>query len=226
MARRHGARTGAARPTLIPGRPMNPLDPKVLLRAEMRERLRATTSGQWAVASVAVAARIRLLAAWRQARWVGAYVPMAREIDVLPLVAEALARGARVAIPGWDPALEAYGFREVRDLARDLVDGPHGARVPSGGCPAVDAGRLDFVLVPGIAFDATGGRLGRGKGFYDRLLAGCTGLTCGVGMDDQGVPLVPMEPHDVRLDLVVLPGGCHGPGSPAGQGRAGRGTSD
>lgn len=205
---------------------MNPGDPKALLRGQMRGFLRTTTAGQWAVASVAVAARIRLLDAWRQARWVGAYVPMAREINVLPLVEEALERGVRIAIPGWDPASGAYRFREVRDLARDLVDGPHGAREPSGGCPVVDAGRLDFVLVPGIAFDRTGGRLGRGKGFYDRLLSGCAGLTCGVGMDDQGVPLVPMEAHDVRLGLVVLPGACHGPGSPAGPGMAGHGTSD
>lgn len=205
---------------------MNLPDQKARLRTETLERLRGKTPGDWATASRQVAGRVRELEAWKSAAWIGAYVPMSREIDVMPLVEEALGRSLRVAIPGWDPESRTYLFVEVRDLARDLVPGPHGARMASRDCPVVDAGRLDFVLVPGIAFDAEGGRLGRGGGFYDRLLGPCGGVACGVGMDEQRVPLVPLEAHDVRMGLVVFPGGCHGRHLQAGTGRAGRGTRD
>ncbi len=191
---------------------MNVAEAKARLRGEMRERLARLSPGDWTTASERVCQRVRDLDAWRGARWVGAYAAMSREIDVGPLMEEALARGMRVAVPGWDEASGTYGFREVRDPGRDLIDGPHRARVPRGECEAVDPGRLDFVLVPGIAFDGRGGRLGRGKGFYDRLLACSGGVTCGVGADEQWVPQVPVESHDVRLDWVLLPGRTVRPG--------------
>ena len=187
---------------------MNAGEAKALLRAEVRARLARMTAGDWAAAAARVVEVVRGMQAWREAHWVGAYAAMPREIDVAPLMQEALERGARVAVPGWDAASGTYRFHEVRDLARDLVEGPHRARVPAAGCPAVDLGRLDFVLVPGIAFDTSGGRLGRGKGYYDRLLRSHGGVTCGVGADEQRVDEVPMEPHDVRLDRVVMPDGC------------------
>lgn len=196
------------------------------LRAEVRGRLRAMSAGAWAEASLAVARRVRSMESWSHARWIGAYAPMAREIDVWPLVGEALASGVGVAMPGWDEASGTYRFVRVMDMSRDMVDGPHGARVPARGLPCVDVGRLDLVLVPGIAFDAAGGRLGRGKGFYDRLLDGCVGVTCGVCVGEQVVERVPMEPHDARLDWVVFPGGIHGKTTGAGARRLGSGTSD
>ena len=186
---------------------MNTGEAKARLRAEVRARLARMTAGDWAMASARVAVVVRGMGEWREARWVGAYAAMPREIDVAPLMQEALDRGARVAVPGWDAASGTYRFHEVKDLARDLVEGPHRARMPAVGCPAVEFGRLDFVLVPGIAFDTSGGRLGRGKGYYDRLLRPGRGVTCGVGADEQRVEDVPMEPHDVRLNRVAMPGG-------------------
>jgi 5-formyltetrahydrofolate cyclo-ligase len=62
-----------------------------------------------------------------------------------------------------------------------------------------------LILVPGVAFDLRGYRLGRGKGFYDQLLAAVRGPTCGVGFDEQIVDAVPVEPHDVRLSCLLTP---------------------
>jgi 5-formyltetrahydrofolate cyclo-ligase len=62
-----------------------------------------------------------------------------------------------------------------------------------------------LILVPGVAFDLHGGRLGRGKGYYDRLLKELRGTTCGVAFDQQVVEAIPVEPHDVRLDHVLTP---------------------
>jgi 5-formyltetrahydrofolate cyclo-ligase len=60
-------------------------------------------------------------------------------------------------------------------------------------------------LVPGVAFDLHGRRLGRGKGFYDRLLADVRGKTCGVAFDEQIVREVPVEPHDSDVNCILTP---------------------
>ncbi|MBP9903534.1 MAG: 5-formyltetrahydrofolate cyclo-ligase, partial [Verrucomicrobia bacterium] len=65
--------------------------------------------------------------------------------------------------------------------------------------------RLDLVLVPGVAFDPRGGRLGRGQGYYDRLLAGVRGTKCGVAFDEQIVDAVPVGPLDIRLNCILTP---------------------
>jgi len=62
-----------------------------------------------------------------------------------------------------------------------------------------------LILIPGIAFDLHGRRLGRGKGFYDRLLTEIRGVKCGIAFDEQIVEKIPVEPHDVRMDFILTP---------------------
>jgi 5-formyltetrahydrofolate cyclo-ligase len=64
---------------------------------------------------------------------------------------------------------------------------------------------LDFILVPGVAFDLSGRRLGRGKGYYDRLLKQTRGTTCGVAFDEQIVGEIPVEPHDLNVNCILTP---------------------
>jgi len=186
---------------------------KAEVRAAMRARLRILSVEEWKRQSALVADRIRSLREWDSARWVGGYVPMRDEPDLVPLMREAVASGRRVAVPAFDENSGEYGFREVRDWERDLVPGKYGIGEPGAACAAVPVTWLDFVLVPGLAFDVRGGRLGRGKGFYDRLLASVVEATCGVGSDEQLLSDVPVEAHDIRLNLVTVPGGLHGPGA-------------
>lgn len=70
----------------------------------------------------------------------------------------------------------------------------------------VDPSELELIVVPGVAFDRQGNRLGRGKGFYDRLLASTGATTVGVGYEFQMVDELPVEPHDVPLNMVITPG--------------------
>jgi 5-formyltetrahydrofolate cyclo-ligase len=63
--------------------------------------------------------------------------------------------------------------------------------------------KIDLALVPGVGFDLRGGRLGRGRGFYDQLLAGFGGLKCGVALNEQIASEIPTEAHDVRMDVVL-----------------------
>lgn len=74
---------------------------------------------------------------------------------------------------------------------------------PETGAEEVGIDKIDLVVVPGVAFDRNGGRMGRGKGFYDRLLAGSNVKKIGICFDFQIVDNVPKEPHDILMDLVI-----------------------
>lgn len=73
----------------------------------------------------------------------------------------------------------------------------------------VNADEIEVIVVPAVAYDRKGNRLGRGKGFYDRLLASTRATKIGVAYEFQLVDEVPTEPHDVAMDIVISPEGCH-----------------
>ena len=86
-----------------------------------------------------------------------------------------------------------------------MVTGQFGIREPAARCPEIPLSRLDLILVPGVAFDWHGRRLGRGKGFYDRLLAGTRGVKCGIAFDEQMVNEVPAGSLDARMNFMMTP---------------------
>ena len=90
--------------------------------------------------------------------------------------------------------------RRIDDL-RQLISGAYGIPEPKPDAPVVSASEIDLILVPGLAFDRTGRRLGRGKGCYDRFLADFHGKT--MGICGQLMPVVPVEQHDITMDAVA-----------------------
>ncbi len=100
----------------------------------------------------------------------------------------------------------------ISTWGEDLVESKHGIFEPSPNAKAVDLAHLTMVVVPGLAFDARGGRLGKGGGFYDRSLgqpgvgSGVGGVArIGVGLDEQMVEDVPQDSWDIALDALVTP---------------------
>jgi 5-formyltetrahydrofolate cyclo-ligase len=143
--------------------------------------------------------------AWQEAGSVLLYAPLEMELDVWPLLEEGLKAGKVVALPRFDPETGRYMARQIKDLAREMRLGRYGIREPLTSCELVPLNRLDFTLVPGVAFDLHGRRLGRGKGYYDALLADVRGKTCGVAFDQQIVREVPVEPHDSDVNCILTP---------------------
>jgi 5-formyltetrahydrofolate cyclo-ligase len=180
-------------------------DAKAALRRQVYDRLKAMTPAQRGMASANACRLLGNQAVWSKARAILLYAPMLEELDVWPLVADSLAAGRTVALPRFDPSTKQYSARRIRDLTRDVRVGHFGIREPAAHCAAFDLGRLDLVLVPGVAFDARGCRLGRGKGYYDQLLTQVRGATCGVAFDEQIVAEVPAEPHDVHVYCILTP---------------------
>lgn len=76
------------------------------------------------------------------------------------------------------------------------------------GNDCIPADQIEMIVVPGVAFDRKGNRVGRGKGFYDRLLQDYDGVKVGVGYPFQLFEEVPADSHDVRMDMVITSDGC------------------
>lgn len=72
----------------------------------------------------------------------------------------------------------------------------------------VNPDEIELVVVPGVAYDRAGNRLGRGKGFYDRLLQSTKATKVGVCYEFQLVDEIPTEPHDVKMDMIISQNGC------------------
>jgi 5-formyltetrahydrofolate cyclo-ligase len=178
---------------------------KANLRQQMRAQLLKLSVAVRDAASGSLCARLRELNMWRDVKFVLLFAPLPEEPDIWPLLAEAIAAGKTVALPAFIPGTSVYTARQIVEPVRDLVPGKFGIREPAAHCPEVPLNRLDLALVPGIAFDVSGGRLGRGKGFYDRLLPAVNGLKCGVAFDEQIVDAVPVGPMDVRLNCILTP---------------------
>jgi 5-formyltetrahydrofolate cyclo-ligase len=181
------------------------LQAKTRQRDEVRFRLKGISAAARTSSSVELCARLLEQKVWQQTKTVLLFAPLPDEPDIWPLLNEALAGNKTVALPSFVPGTMAYTIRRIQDPTRDLVLGKYGIREPAHVSPEMELNPLDLVLVPGVAFDARGGRLGRGRGFYDRLLAAVHGTKCGVAFDEQLVNAVPVGPLDVPLNCILTP---------------------
>jgi 5-formyltetrahydrofolate cyclo-ligase len=182
---------------------------KANLRARIAAELKKLTAAERTAASLLACVLLERQAVWRSAKAILFYAPLADELDLWRLLEDSLAAGKTVALPRFQPEQGDYVACHITQVGPDLQTGKFGIREPRVSCPIIPLNRLDLVLVPGVAFDLNGHRLGRGKGYYDRLLAHAAGSACGVAFDQQIVRQVPSEPHDVQLSCILTPTRWH-----------------
>jgi 5-formyltetrahydrofolate cyclo-ligase len=178
---------------------------KQALRKQVRAELARMAPGDRVAASAQARALLAAQAVWKTAREILFFAPLPEEVDVWPLLIEALSAGKRVALPRFVAETRTYEARLIRDPTTDLKAGHFGIREPASHCAQIRSSHLDLILVPGVAFDLLGHRLGRGRGYYDQLLGLMPGTTCGVAFEKQIVNCVPVEPYDVRLNFILTP---------------------
>ena len=179
---------------------------KSALRKQIRAALGKISPAVRAVESIELCERLK--PQLRSARTILFFAPLPGEIDLWPLLEESVSAEKTVALPWFDPATQAYRARRVENPADEIVTGKFSVREPASSCVEIPPGKFDLVLVSGVAFDLSGNRLGRGKGFYDRLLAKISGVKCGVGYDFQLLEKSPVEPHDAKVNFILTPGRC------------------
>ncbi|HEY5539953.1 MAG TPA: 5-formyltetrahydrofolate cyclo-ligase [Coriobacteriia bacterium] len=142
------------------------------------------------------------------------YAALPNELDPMPAIWRLRKRGVRIAYP----RIEAPGVLGMHyvDHEMDLVPGPFGLAQPSEHAPHVAHDLIDGVIIPGVAFDEQGTRLGYGGGYYDRLLPmmrpDCVRI--GIAFDEQVLPHIPTEEHDECVDVVVTPARIIRPDAP------------
>ena len=175
-------------------------------RDRIRARVGAMTEPQRRAASRRLAARLRRLPEYRAARRIAFYLATDGEVETREMIRQALDDGKQVAAPIPMTATRRIRLAALTSVRRGLVRGPYGIAQPHPRrARRVDPAALDLIVVPGVAFDARGHRLGRGGGYYDRFLAALpAGIPrVGLAFRCQRVPRLPRAPHDQPVTTVL-----------------------
>ncbi len=191
---------------------------KSALRKTILARRDEMDTGTRDALSLAIFEEITHLDCYQRSGVVLAYVGFGSELQTDTFIRRVLDDGKVLLLPQVNRDERRLNLHEVKDPAQDLKAGTWGIREPNPDlCPRAEPESIDFALVPGVAFDARGARLGYGGGFYDKLLAGCTEPRLSLiaaAFEFQVVEKVPLEEHDVRVDLIVTERGKYAPNLP------------
>lgn len=170
------------------------------LRRQIREKKRAMTEQQILDASAALGEKFAACEAYRNAKTIYGYLPYNQEVRTVPMLERALADGKRVAVP------KVYGdtmkFIYMEDLSL-VAPGAYDIPEPIADGPEGDDPTA-LVLMPGLAFDEKGNRMGYGGGFYDKFLAQEPNHpTVALCYAFQMVDTIPTEEYDIPVDCVL-----------------------
>jgi 5-formyltetrahydrofolate cyclo-ligase len=179
---------------------------KKYLREQMKHYLQKQTMSM--IESEQLLSQVRLLPAWSQAQAILLYAPLAHEPNLLALLEASSQPTQRFFFPRMQQdKLELYEW-----FPKALwITGPHGIQEPDPKeWRTASLAEVDLAFIPGLAFDEQGGRLGWGRGYFDRLLGNpeCSAFKVGIAWSWQIVPSVPREAHDITMDFVVTPEKC------------------
>ena len=170
-----------------------------MTKDELRRALRAASPGREARdrESLMLCAHITAWEPYRRARVVGGYMPLSWEANVVPVLQDALSRGKTLALPRC-MAEGRLCFHRVESLG-SLRRGAYGLLEPEEDAPVVGAEEINLLLVPLEGISSLGARLGKGGGYYDRLLSSCPALTLGAALSWQWTEDIPREMWDRPL---------------------------
>jgi len=187
-----------------------PTSGKPALRRGSRDTRDAIPPSTRRAAAVAIADALdrEVLAGLPRDAIVALYAAVASEVDTGPIAARAVARGLRLAYPRIVPGARRLAFA----LARPDELAPGAFRIPAPPATAIQVEPTDVAvfIVPGIAFDHRGARLGWGHGYYDATLAAApAALRVGIAFESQLVARVPTDPRDVPVHVIVTEAAVH-----------------
>lgn len=204
------------RANLIDRRRADLQEAKPSLRKRILGRRDAMDSRTRTALSRAIVWDIVETSVYRRSNMIMAYASFGSELQTDEFLRHVLDQGKILLLPRVNRQRELLEVYWVQDPVQDIQVGTWGIREPRPDrCARVEPAVIDFVLVPGLAFDRRGGRLGYGGGFYDKLLADglspCAWLVTGA-FESQMVEKVPVDEHDMPMDVVVTENGHYPPG--------------
>lgn len=175
------------------------------LRKKILALRRSQSIAQVEIVSSLIQKRILFLPLFKSAKAILFYLASKDEVQTKELIRKALSLSKKVGVPLVDPERKQIIPSWIRDIDQELTIGFRGILEPKKSCIRIfDSQELDLIIVPGVAFDPKGHRLGLGGGFYDRFLARVSGIVfLSPAFEFQVVDQVPYQDHDITVDYII-----------------------
>ena len=179
---------------------------KIQIREDIAKIISAIAESDIAKKVQAIEDRLFEFANFLEAKIALLYVGGDNEVQTKNIIKRAYSYNKIVVLPAFDPKTFEMKLMKVDKFAQELKPGPRGVLEPNADrCKIVPIDRIDIAIIPGIAFDEKGGRIGTGRGYYDRLIPNLAITTRKVALtlEEQIIPQVPMESHDKHVDIII-----------------------
>lgn len=175
------------------------------IRKELRGKFSTMKAVDRDFADFAICESLNKLSEIKNAEVIAVYAAIGYEVDLHRFIIEAIEQGKRICLPRALNKTQVSHLYELAEISSesDLIIGKFNIPEPGMKCQVCPIQNIDAWLVPGIAFDPAGNRLGRGAGVYDRLLMDATGPKIGVLYQIQMMDSLPCEKHDLKMDMLV-----------------------
>jgi 5-formyltetrahydrofolate cyclo-ligase len=176
------------------------------LREDVTKKIAALPAKEIAAKTKAIENRLFDFANFLEAKIALMYIHKNGEVQTTNILRRAYSYNKIVVLPAFNPANFAMTLMKVDNLNKDLREGPRGILEPDETrCKVVPIERIDIAIIPAIALDEKGGRIGSGEGYYDRLIPRLAVTTRKVAFafEQQILPQVPTESHDKHVDIII-----------------------
>jgi len=179
---------------------------KIQIRADIANTISALAENEIQDKTSAVENRLFEFANFLESKIALLYVNGNLEIQTQSIIQKSYRYNKIVVLPAFDPESFTMTLMKVDSFKQGLRSGPRGVLEPDASkCKVVPMDRIDIAIIPGVAFDEKGGRIGSGTGYYDRLIPrlAITTRKVALTLEEQLVPQVPMESHDKHVDIII-----------------------
>ncbi len=179
---------------------------KIQIRDNICQIISALSERELAEKTRAIEDRLFEFANFLEAKIALLYINSDFEVQTKNIIKRSYVYNKIVVLPAFDPENHEMNLMKVDHFTKDLVQGPRNVPEPNvSRCKTVPMDRIDIAIIPGIAFDEKGGRIGTGQGYYDRLIPKLAITTRKVALtfEEQIVGQIPMESHDKHVDIII-----------------------
>ena len=179
---------------------------KIQIRDDIANTISALSESEINEKTAAVESRLFAFANFLESKIALLYISENLELGTDSIIQKAYSYNKIVVLPAFDPENYQMTLMKVDAFGQELIPGPRGVLEPDPSkCKVVPMDRIDIAILPGLAFDEKGGRIGLGTGYYDRLIPRLDITTRKVALtfEEQIIPQVPMESHDNHVDIII-----------------------
>jgi 5-formyltetrahydrofolate cyclo-ligase len=179
---------------------------KIQIRDEIANTISALSESEINEKTAAIESRLFAFANFLESKIALLYLSSDLEVQTDSIIQKAYSYNKIVVLPSFDPENYQMKLMKVDAFGQELIPGPRGVLEPDASkCKVVPMDRIDIAILPGLAFDEKGGRIGTGTGYYDRLVPRLDITTRKVALtfEEQIIPQVPMESHDKHVDIII-----------------------